>query len=327
MLFFLGIISYNFWLDPFGVLNKNMLNQKTEPNQHYLKVKYCIDNPNKYDCFLFGSSRVGKINVEKIPDSNRWYNFTYSEAIPAETYKDLKILLKNKVRIKKIMIGLDEFSYMVSPELHKNQFLRKPYINLFNPYIEYVFLKPNQDIYNEIKNVESSDFFTKGSYNILFGSGSFLPNKKDTFIEKNMLTHLNDTIFNSAYWSLNYENRINSTIKEINDIITLCRLNKIEVIVFINPIYEITYLKAVENGFFDFYKDLSSLIQFYDFSGITVMTTNRMNYYENSHYRPIIGDSILQEIFFLKNNPNIVNNKNVDFFIEKKHKEISVIKN
>jgi hypothetical protein len=218
------------------------------------------------------------------------------------------------------MIGLDEFSYMVSPELHKNQFLRKPYINLFNPYIEYVFLKPNHDIYNEIKNVESSDFFTKGSYNILFGSGSFLPNKKDTFIEKNMLTHLNDTIFNSAYWKLNYENRINSTIKEINDIITLCRLNKIEVIVFINPIYEKTYLKAIENGFFDFYKELSSLIQFYDFSGINGITKNRMNYYENSHYRPIIGDSIIQEIFFLKNNPNIVNNKNVDFFIEKKHK-------
>ena len=65
------IVSYNVWLDPFGIINADMKNQLTEPNQNYLKTTHIINNPTKYNAFLFGSSRAGKIDVSKIIDDNK----------------------------------------------------------------------------------------------------------------------------------------------------------------------------------------------------------------------------------------------------------------
>ncbi len=322
--FLFGIALYNIWLDPFGVINANMAQQKTEPNQHYLKIKYCIDNPQKFNSFLFGSSRVGKIDVTKIPDSNKWYNFTYSEAIPAETLEDLKTLLNNKVKIKKILIGLDEISYLISPESHESESLRKSYKNRIDPYLYYLFLKPSYSMYLSIKNADSSKFYSEGTYKVIYNSGSFPPNKKDIYIEKNTKIHESDSIFNMPYWSPLYKERINKSIKEINEIDMLCKTNKIEVVYFINPIYEVTYTEAVSHNFLSFIKKLSSTITFYDFSGINAITSNRLNFYETSHYRPLVGDKIIQRIFNSeKNSEFVINKNNVDSVIKEKQVELN----
>ncbi len=320
---FLGIVCYNIYLDPFGVIKGNMALQKTEPNQHYLKIRYILNNPQKYNSFLFGASRVGKIDVTKIPDSNSWYNFAYSEAIPFETLEDLKLLLRNNIQIKRILIGLDETSYMVSPEMHKKQSLRQPYKNLFSTYLYYLFLKPDYTLYRNIKYADTARFYSKGAYEIVYKTGNFPPNKKDIFIENNKDLHIRDSIFNKPYWKYYYKERIDKTINEIYEIKKICELNKIEVIFFLNPIYKETYLKAISNCYFNFVKKLSSIIQFYDFSGLNEITTNNLNYYENSHYRTFVGDKILNNIFNSKmNNVPFVNRNNVDSVITKKKNEL-----
>ena len=297
ILFFLLVVSiYNYSLDPFGVIKEDMTSQKTEPNQHYLKVKYCIDYPKKYDAFLFGSSAVGKINISKFTDSNNWYNFTYSESVPQETLQDLKILLKNNVKIERILIGLNEVSYMVNSKLHDNQSLRKPYINIINPYLYYLFLKPSPSLYKSIKQAEKSIFYEEKSFEVIYTNGSFTRNKKDSYIEENPAVHMSEPVFNQPYWNNYYEKRIDETIKDIKDINELCEINNIKVTYFFNPIYDLTYRKALSNGFLEFWNELSKVTSFYDFTGINKMTSNRLNFYENSHYRPKVGDYILSEI-------------------------------
>ncbi len=294
--FFIILIIYNVWLDPFGVIRGDMQTQKTEPNQHYLKIKYCIDNPKKYNAFLFGSSRVGKIDVSKITDGNNWYNFTYSECVPYETLQDIRLLLHHNVNIKKIIIGLDEISYLVSHKLHKDQSLRKSYVNIINPYLYYLLLRPSLSMYENILNADTSRFYSKGAYSVIYSDGSFKPNKKDTFIETHPLIHIRDTVFNNPYWREYYSERIKQAIYEIAEIKQLSTRNNIKLIFFINPIYEKTYLKAIDNHFFLFLEQLSIITKHYDFSGINEITTNKLNYYENSHYRPIVGDWIINEI-------------------------------
>ncbi|MGZ2368715.1 hypothetical protein ACXR6G_02910 [Ancylomarina sp. YFZ004] len=322
--FAFGIASYNYWLDPFGVLKGDMKEQKTEPNQRYLKIKYCIDNPGKYNSFLFGSSRVGKIDVTKIPDSNSWYNFTYSVCLPNEILGDVKILLRNDVKIKRILIGLDEISYLVSPESHENQSLRRPYKNLVDPYLYYLFLPPSYSMYNSIKTADTSKFYSDGAYEVIYTSGCFSPNKKDIFIEDNPNAHVRDSIFTKPSWSASYEERIDKTINEINEINELCKTNRIEVVYFINPIFKETYLAAVSHDFFLFLEKLASKIQYYDFSGINEITTNKLNYYEANHYRLNVGDEIIQTIFNSKLNVKIiVNTSNLNSIIKLKQIEIN----
>jgi hypothetical protein len=35
----------------------------------------------------------------------------------------------------------------------------------------------------------------------------------------------------------------------------------------------------------------------YDYSGINEFTNNKLNYYESSHFRPVVGDKILNSIY------------------------------
>jgi len=315
------LVGYNIWLDPYGAIKGNMQTQKTEPNQHYLKIKYCINNPKKYNAFLFGSSRVGKIDVSKIIDENNWYNFTYSECVPYETLQDIRLLLHHNINIKKIIIGLDEISYLVSYKLHKNQSLRKPYVNIINPYLYYLFLRPSLSMYKNISNADTSKFYSKGAYNVIYKNGCFPPNKKDAFIEKNPLAHNKDSVFNKPYWNPNNKERINKVISEIKKIKKICDERDIKVIFFINPIYKKTYIKAVDNKFFNFLWQLSTISEYYDFSGINNITSKTVNYYDNSHYRPIVGDWIIYNIF-QTNTKWIVNKDNISAIIQKKQMEI-----
>ena len=96
-------ISINYFLDPYGVFNKKYINYKYHPNLNYVKTSYISNNKNKYNSFLFGSSRVGTISVEKIKNG-RYYNMSISSGLLAEELDILKILLKNKIKIK----GLSE---------------------------------------------------------------------------------------------------------------------------------------------------------------------------------------------------------------------------
>lgn len=297
VLLFLTLIAfYNYWLDPFGVIKGNMTLQKTEPNQRFLKMKHILYNPEKYDSFLFGTSRVGKIDVSVIPDDNNWYNYTYSQAIPFEILTDIKMLLNNNIIISKIMIGLDDMSYLVSPESHKNEILRKPYQYKDFP-LGYVFLKPSLSMFNKIKHADTSRFFSPGYYETLYRTGSFLENKKDKYIESHEQVHKNDPVFKVPYWERHFYERIKPTIGEIYEIIKVCKENNIELTFFINPLHICTYMNLPKEDYFSFIEELSKLTSFIDFSGINDITINNYNYYETSHFRPFIGNKMIDVIF------------------------------
>ena len=42
---------------------------------------------------------------------------------------------------------------------------------------------------------------------------------------------------------------------------------------------------------------LASIIDFYDFSGLNSVTRNNLNYYEEDHYRYLVGNMIVKRIF------------------------------
>ncbi len=323
ILFFTGVAFYNYEVDPYGVIKGDMDAQITEPNEHYLKMKYILDYPDKYDSFLFGSSRVGKIDVNKISHSDNWYNFAYSEAVPSEIANDLQILLDNNVTIKKVIVGVDELSYLIPEEVHENHSLAKPYMNKLNPFLSYLFLKPSIPLLKQMLSADTSQFYTPGTYNIIYKTGNFSPNKKDEFIEKNPKIHARNPAFESPYWKPYFEEDINGTIKDIEKIKQICLENGIESIFFINPMYKVTYVNAVSYNFFNFLEELSTVTWFYDFSGLNQTTTNEFNFYESSHYRPFIGDKIINSMFLSKNQKRfIVNSDNIDSVIERKKIEL-----
>ena len=88
--------------DPFNVFHwKNVRSNGINPNYNYIKTKYVLENPDKYDGYLLGSSRVGVIHVEKIKEE-KIYNMTASAALPREHFETLKTFISNGIEIKTV---------------------------------------------------------------------------------------------------------------------------------------------------------------------------------------------------------------------------------
>jgi hypothetical protein len=292
-------------VDPYNVFHyRNIRDNGVEPNKNYIKMRYILGNPAKFNAFLFGSSRVSLIDFTNINDKNKWYNMTYSEGLPAEHLENLEMMLKNNIVPDTVLLGLDNISFLVNPEIHKNQLIRSPYPV---PLINILFFKAFANIkflvkYCNYKMVLSSlDTITAYKNNNeqkpteYFYENGGMP--EDNILSKDW----DDTI---AYWEDHYKNRTEECLSEIARISELCKKNNVKLIVFTNPIHISIYQKSVENGYLDFLYKLAEITGYYNFSGINDITIDKHNYYDSSHYSHTVGNMITNTIF---NNINIEN--------------------
>ena len=279
------VAGYNYWNDTSGLYNQDFSVPRQEPDQHFVKVRYLLQNPSKYDAYCFGSSRVGNIDLTKIDDGHSYYNMTYSEGLPEEWLADVKIMLKHHVTIKRIMVGCDDFSFRVDPKVHESQSLRVPYKeDNFRTYVSFLLKVPSRP-------VRSSD---KNSIFDIYGSGRPLHDFVDVEIEKNPEKHLEEMAANPpTHYAGNY---IEQTLDALRELKQICDANGIEFIVFINPINHKTYMDTNMKEFNEFKTGLADITDYYDFSGLNDITTNDYYYYETSHYRPLVGDMIVHRL-------------------------------
>ena len=273
---------YNYSVDFFGVFKEDLDDRLNEPNMRFIKTRYLIDHPSKYDTYIFGSSRTGKI-LANLQDSNS-YNMYYSDGLPAEFLEDLQVLINHDVQIKRVFVGLDEFSFKIIPSTHQSQLLRRRYYGDLTQdamsYFEYLIDPPKFGL-KPFSVATSFDYAQ---------TGSPLHFAVDSAIAADESAHLRSPKFDKAPF---YDGkRTVATLKEIKSIKNLCADHNIELVFFFNPVYIETYAQYDFADIASIKKGLADITSFYDFSGVTSITTNRLNYYESSHYRYHVGDSI-----------------------------------
>ena len=285
------IIGININIDNYGIFRTDFSKQIIEPNQNYDKMRYILGHKAKYDSFIFGSSRVGKINPFNI-HNGKYYNFTYADGLPEEHLKNIKILLKNGVKIKNILLGLDDFSYRLNPSDHKKSLLNMPYpSNVFEEvtlFTDYFLRIPNK--------FTEKDVIQRLNYDVE-NSGRPICKDCDIKIDEKPLEHLKDKKFNVPTHFENKNVYFQNTVSDIKELVKICKENKIKLVIFINPIHKTSYLANNITNFNKFKKELSQFTDYYDFSGLNKITTDNLMYYETSHYRVKVGDMIINEIF------------------------------
>lgn len=126
------------WVDPFNVFHwEHIRANGVGSNNNYIKMKYILANPGKFDSFLFGSSRVGAIHTDKITTAEKCYNMTYSLGLPGWHLLNIKTIFENNIRPKKIYIGVDSVSYTRNYNEQINEAIRCPYEYLRNDIIHF----------------------------------------------------------------------------------------------------------------------------------------------------------------------------------------------
>jgi hypothetical protein len=306
-LLFAFIVVPNIFFDTFGVysslfdLNKgkkiNYSMSASGINQRIYNTELILRNPDRFDSFLFGSSRIGVIDPGKIT-TGHFYNMSYPQGIVAEHLSIIKTFLKKGIKIKNVIIGMDEFSFKSRISEHENQLLYimhpdvsgKSRSNLF---FRYFFRLP--------RPFEISFWFK-----FLFkNNGEFKPLFNDTGLNVSWLATEKKIAATGKYSFLNedfayspfiFDQQLaNEVFAQIDEMKLLAKKNNFSLIIFFNPIYAQRYANYAA-GFLSIKKDLAEHTDFYDFSGFNSITTDDFNYYEDHHYRYLIGDMIIQRI-------------------------------
>ena len=270
-------------VDPFNVFHAEHIRANgVEPNKNYIKMKYILANPKKFDSFIFGSSRVGKIYTDKIANE-RCYNMTYSLGLPGWHLLNIKTFLKNGIQPRKVYIGLDSLSYTSDYESQVCEPLRCPY--------EYLA----DDTGHFLKLYLNPAMVLRAIWTILSGSSS----RTDVDVFYTYGYNATTTSERKYDWTkaepfVGAKMDINKALKFIRETADICRENSIELILFTNPMHRITYMASVKDkDYFKFLEGLAEISDFWNFSSLNDAAINNANYFETSHYRSHVGDLII----------------------------------
>ena len=231
------------------------------------------------------------------------YNLHYNGGLPRDHLDNLRYMLKKEVKIKLIIMGLDEFSYKDNPDARLYQPLRHPYPPVLNQhplpfYLRYYFSFLDWDIMQEVLNGYKKKLFNQSgdnpvSYDI-YDTGRMFFYQTDRQIEANPEKHRNDPRFLKHY-NVPGDHR-KQALNDLREIVRLAEVHQVRLVLFINPIHKNVFLDSGAD-FDRFKRELSHLSGFYDFSGLNSVTRDNFNYYETSHYRSKVGDLVIARIF------------------------------
>ena len=295
-----GLVNYI--VDPYGLLRKDFSWQFIDPNKNFIKTRFLSENPERFDCLVMGSSRVNSIDVRKIR-GYRAYNVHYSGGLPRDHLENIRYLLKKGVRIKLILLGLDEFSYKDDPNDRLYQPLRHPYPPVLGQhplpfYLRYYFSFLDWEIMQVVLKGYMERLLGRSGDNAvnydIYETGQMYFYQTERQIEADPEKHRNDPKFLRHF--NNPRDNLQGALQDLKEIVRITEAHQVRLVLFINPLHKNVFLDSGAD-LNRFKRALSRLSGFYDFSGVNSVTTDNFNYLETSHYRGRVGDLVIARIF------------------------------
>jgi hypothetical protein len=293
----IGLGLFNFSNDRWGIYSQDRLYfvEDIQPNRFALKTWHVLDNPEKYDCLLMGSSRVEMIDTTKMPGN--CYNFTHSGAIPGNHKAALELFLEAGIRFETVYIGLDEASYLQDPDKGLEQNLRRTpprnileWLNFHASYLLHFPQIRDWEIFNGyspmLKNVW---YVLKPESHLLElrkeAESFFLPSEEN----KNRMSRKQ-----GIHWG--HENYVQEAIEDLGAVASLAEEYGFDLVFFFNPLYQKTYLQQDVYVLNQFLRGVTEKADILDFSGLNEYTLDDRYWHEASHFSTRLGDLMLPSI-------------------------------
>ena len=278
-------------IDPYNVFHPlDIRDNGVEPDKNYIKMVYILQNPDKFDSYMFGSSRVSSIHTEKLK-GEKCYNMTYSSAVIWEHLDNIKTMVANNVKIKKIYVGLDSMSYTMDVRGREDDPLRQSYE--YSKEHPFKFLVSHLDTANVFKSLNTirkhkpdPDFgnrFYEYGWSMDYG----LPGM-DYYIGAWSQPSIGD--------SPDADEQFDKVLDCVRELKGICEANDIELVIFLHPVLFKAYIASKPQSYQEFMRELAQITDYYNFSGVNDITVDYSNYTDPSHYTAEVGD-ILINIF------------------------------
>jgi hypothetical protein len=288
------LVAYNIIVDPYLVLRKDVEHMFICPNERYFKTDFILRNPEKYNSFLFGSSRVSQVPVETIDKTTgeRFYNMTYISGVTSDHLAILKLFIDKKIKIKNVVVGLDYYTFTAMPIENQTRNIMYPgkLREKVKFYYTYLTLEPDSSMLKEIK------FNGKDAAYDLTGTGGYRFIKRERLMALDPLKH--EAKFKNPSPVL-CTDQLEKTLGEISEIIAVCKRNGINLKFFINPDYLSMYL-CQDIVFINLARSrLAALTDFWDFSVPSPIIGEKFNFIDPIHYRQKTGSMMVDKMYGL----------------------------
>ena len=309
--------GFNYIVDPYGLNNIFKVagfNKYKESNTGYaFRFKTNEFKKQKFDNLLIGTSRVGVMNPEVVNSmlGGKTFNFASSGSI-TEIQKELfEYALKNS-NIKNVIYGVDFLSLNGAITLEKK----------FKEFCEIEEkLKENDNIYNfdlyfnYTTFVDSIKLILRNRSEKIFFEKKYQTNGMRDYID--YIEEVKDKAFNidkkieqsiiSYYHHDVYGGYQNYKISDnyfeyIQEIVTICKENQINLWVYIPPMYKDHFDALAAYGIYgqfeEFKRKLLSITNYVDFTGHNSVTDTKSYFWDGSHlrkeYTPLIMGRVLE---------------------------------
>lgn len=313
---FVSILVFLFY-DPFKVIREYDNYSGYSINLEYVTMSG-FDNKyhkERYDSFIFGSSRVlgfkaGSWQKYLKQDSPIYIFSAYYENLTG-IYNKIKYLDSLGVPIKNSIVLIDPdltfedvdyeskgFFAVKHPDVSSNTWLHF-YLAHISAYFTFSYQK---QMYSELIGLtkEPTQSGVIRDIDKVFDplTNEFSCPNVDSYIEQ---LDLSDPFFTNVYRfptildeNIIKEQKIQLDSRKIlEEIKEIFMKHKTEFKVVISPLYsQIRFNKSDMDVLYDVFGE-----NLYDFSGRNFITASKYNYFEYSHYRPHVGDSILSLIY------------------------------
>ena len=302
-------VSIFCWIvDPYGVFRDPAINSlyrnKPERFKHERLFKAIELTKIKPTIIFLGSSRAA---VGLDPDYFEKGNNVYNLALPASNIYEQKRYLQHAFlttkNIKKVLIGIDYFSfddhYKTKPDF-KEYRIGKTYIASMD--IARLLLTKDA-IVSSVKTVELNNMkpYFDSYYKGRETDQLLVEMRGSNTTEMEFCSQLSG--FQRTYKKFKLSA---SRMQDFREIVDLCRLNGVELQVFISPAHALNWdlmsEEGIWNNFEKWKRDIVDVVPVWDFSGYNSVTTERIsnkmtNYWDSSHYKKEVGNLILNRIY------------------------------
>ena len=314
---FIGFVFLYIYLDPFLVIGH--YNNYYEARKGHLSLNHGLvgtrNLDNHYDqyrwnSFLFGNSRARYWRIEDwekaLGPGNIGYHYdAHSETLFGIT-KKIQYLDTKGVDIKNALLVIDKsvlretkssdvHVFIVPPELVNNSNLLKFHYVNFSAFADYNFLKT----YWEKEDSISTEQLVTGEYfDYDYSKNEITQNRIESLIEQGeyYTQDLYQRIFEGKQYP-NYPSRVYIESKQLellNEISRIFKKHNTQCKIVISPLYEQSKINAQD---IETLKSIFGEGNVFDYSGANDYTNDYHNYYEGSHYRPLITKQLIKEIY------------------------------
>jgi hypothetical protein len=265
-----------------------------QANYRYSLMRYLLANKTKYDSLWLGSSRVYDIDIHKMGPT--WFRLNFPIGMPEEHLTHLKILINHGLKLKNVVIALDDFSFNHAYPFNNIRYQTYPssLSETSTNYLYYLLKKP----------AKHERAILIGKYQLKetghpIGNDESIANWSEQKEKKFNSPEHNRELLNLSIDKKFFSKRLphtDKTIKTIKSIKTLCDENNINLTVYINPFHYKSFLAQDVAEKKNYYRKLADQTNFFDFSGLNSVTIDNKNWRELSHFIPPIGDKIINMV-------------------------------